>query len=866
MPEAEWDAFLAALRRPLPLAFRVNGAGPFAASLTAEMEAGLGGVWPASGAPLVLPGGEPPIPAPARLPWYPGGLAWSMTIPRGVLRKHPALAAAHARLTAAHDGGRVTRQEAVSMIPPLLLDVRPHHLVLDACASPGSKTAQLLEMLHTNTFAVGAAGGAGGAGGGGEGRGEGTGPTPTAAHAASPTGAVVANDKDPSRCNMLAHQVARCPSPALVVTCHDAAFYPTPGGGGGGGGGGAGGMKGAKGTKGGFLRFDRVLADVPCSGDGTLRKAVDLWRRWTPAAAVGLHPLQLRIAARGAALLGVGGRLVYSTCSLNPIEDEAVVAALLTASKGALVLADVSGELPGLARSPGLARWVVPCVRGAWEAAEDGGGGGKKKGRGSQGGQKAAPAAAAAAAAAAAEPAPPSFVSTWAEAQALPGGAPAKLRASMFPPPAPAADDCDTEAGGGNNNADPLNLHRCIRVLPHSGDTGGFFVAVLDKVGEMPGAAKEAAGAAGTAPAPAAAAEEEEGEGEGEGVGEQGTPPGAAAAAPAPGGEAAAAAPAAAPATAPTAAPPVTSKTWGGADPVTEVDAGGELTADLAREFGLPTHAPPLSALVVRSVEGVAAPRRVFAVSPGVQALLRADAGSGGRLKVVAAGVKVFERADGRGGAGGCNTASGALRYRPASDGAAYLARARPGRQVAGVTPGEMLALLEGRVVGLPDEAKLEKERGGGRAGGAGEQAGPPPLPALPPRTAALPAWADPATVAALPTLSHGGCVITLREPDATALGLPVGGPAAGLATAAWRGRASVSLSIPAIEASARAGVLRRAMVGAGMEVPAVPAVPVPIVNVGAKGGGGGEPAAAKKAKVGGEEVEVGAVEAVVEA
>jgi hypothetical protein len=72
--------------------------------------------------------------------------------------------------------------------------------------------------------------------------------------------------------------------------------------------------------------FDRVLCDVPCSGDGTMRKAPDIWRRWTPANGNGLHTLQLRIALRGAELLRVGGRMVYSTCTFNPVEDEAVVA------------------------------------------------------------------------------------------------------------------------------------------------------------------------------------------------------------------------------------------------------------------------------------------------------------------------------------------------------------------------------------------------------------------------------------------------------------------------------------------------------------------------------------------------------------
>ena len=114
-----------------------------------------------------------------------------------------------------------------------------------------------------------------------------------------------------------------------------------------------------------------MLADVPCSGDGTLRKSPDLWKKWSPASGVDLHTLQLEIATHAARLLKVGGRLVYSTCSLNPLEDEAVVAALLRRSRGALRLADVSAQLPGLARRPGMRAWRVGDVFG-WH--DEGGG------------------------------------------------------------------------------------------------------------------------------------------------------------------------------------------------------------------------------------------------------------------------------------------------------------------------------------------------------------------------------------------------------------------------------------------------------------------------------------------------------------
>lgn len=57
-----------------------------------------------------------------------------------------------------------------------------------------------------------------------------------------------------------------------------------------------------------------------------MRKAPDIWRRWSVSSGNGLHTLQLRIALRACELLRVGGRLVYSTCTFNPVEDEAVVA------------------------------------------------------------------------------------------------------------------------------------------------------------------------------------------------------------------------------------------------------------------------------------------------------------------------------------------------------------------------------------------------------------------------------------------------------------------------------------------------------------------------------------------------------------
>ncbi len=120
------------------------------------------------------------------------------------------------------------------MIPPLVLDVQPHHKVLDMCAAPGSKTAQLIEAIHKNEDTLS-------------------------------SGMVVANDADNSRCYMLVHQARRLQSPNFVITNCDASIYPRLS------------VKDEETGELKGLKFDRVLVDVPCSGDGTLRKNVDVW-------------------------------------------------------------------------------------------------------------------------------------------------------------------------------------------------------------------------------------------------------------------------------------------------------------------------------------------------------------------------------------------------------------------------------------------------------------------------------------------------------------------------------------------------------------------------------------------------------------
>lgn len=75
----------------------------------------------------LLPGREFQPPEP--MEWYPDRLAWHMNFSRAQLRKLPALEELHEFMKRENDAGAITRQEAVSMVPPFFLQVEPHHLV-----------------------------------------------------------------------------------------------------------------------------------------------------------------------------------------------------------------------------------------------------------------------------------------------------------------------------------------------------------------------------------------------------------------------------------------------------------------------------------------------------------------------------------------------------------------------------------------------------------------------------------------------------------------------------------------------------------------------------------------------------------------
>lgn len=402
VPEQEFPLLLQTLATPLPSSFRVVANGAFRESIQGKLRGEMSQLFRNISKSSELSKDESPLKPLSQIPWYPGGLAWSVSAPRQMLRRDNVLSPFHKFLVSMNEIGAINRQEAASMIPPLLLDVHPGHSVIDLCAAPGSKTAQILESVCGHSQPLGS------------------------------VGVVVANDADIKRCWMLAHQLKRFGSPQLIVTHHEAQQFPM------------------------IMSFDRVLCDVPCTGDGTLRKAPDIWRRWNSHIGIALHRLQRQITERGIDLLKPGGRLVYSTCSMNPVENEAVVAHILRKYDDDVELVDCSQQLPQLVRRKGLTTWLVKDN----SEKED------ELPMLSETGSDEKPETSLD------KDAPPgnSKVKGWFRTfDEVPERRRVKTVRSLFPP------STEEMASG------KFPLNRCMRIVPHDQDTGAFFVAVLQK-------------------------------------------------------------------------------------------------------------------------------------------------------------------------------------------------------------------------------------------------------------------------------------------------------------------------------------------------------------------------------------------------
>jgi 16S rRNA (cytosine967-C5)-methyltransferase len=156
----------------------------------------------------------------------------------------------------------------------LLLDPMPGEKVLDACAAPGGKTGYLAEMMKNH-------------------------------------GAIMACDRDDGRIRTLQDNLERLGVEIARFAQHDwTSDEPLP-------------------DAVAISPFDRILVDSPCSNTGVMRRRVDLRWRLVPKDFLRMQAEQLRILRAIIPLLKTGGVLVYSTCSIEPEENEKVINAIV---------------------------------------------------------------------------------------------------------------------------------------------------------------------------------------------------------------------------------------------------------------------------------------------------------------------------------------------------------------------------------------------------------------------------------------------------------------------------------------------------------------------------------------------------------
>jgi 16S rRNA C967 or C1407 C5-methylase (RsmB/RsmF family) len=268
--------------------------------------------------------------------------------------------------------GSLARQELASMLPAFALQpyISMESRILDVCAAPGSKTLQLLEGPHAR---------------------------------------VRANDV-PARIQVLKDAVARSGvafATKMKYSSQDARTYVinnnTP--------------------------YTIIVCDVPCSGDGTARKDQHVLKSWTPTTANALHATQVSILLRAVHNVAAGGIVCYSTCSLNPVEDEAVVAAVLKqyGPKTCTLMDIIVSNHVAMTFRPGVTTWKVADYQ--YETADDS--------------------------------------LDWYDSLEMAQQSNMQHAVPTLWPDANAVD---------------LALHKCMRVWPQDNNTGGFFVALIKKM------------------------------------------------------------------------------------------------------------------------------------------------------------------------------------------------------------------------------------------------------------------------------------------------------------------------------------------------------------------------------------------------
>jgi NOL1/NOP2/sun family putative RNA methylase len=187
-------------------------------------------------------------------------------------------------------------QEITSMMPILALNPRPDDLLLDLCASPGSKTTQAASLMNNQ-------------------------------------GTIIANDVNLGRVSILSANLERCGITNAIITKHP-------------------GNELAEKLEKLNMRFDKILIDAPCSGEGNIRCSPKTLLEWSEGLLKNLSKKQKRIASSAIPLLKEEGEIIYSTCTHSPEENEIVVQHLLDN----FPLKIIPINLP-LKTRPGLLKW-----------------------------------------------------------------------------------------------------------------------------------------------------------------------------------------------------------------------------------------------------------------------------------------------------------------------------------------------------------------------------------------------------------------------------------------------------------------------------------------------------------------------------
>ncbi|MBW2609611.1 MAG: RsmB/NOP family class I SAM-dependent RNA methyltransferase [Deltaproteobacteria bacterium] len=187
--------------------------------------------------------------------------------------------------------GYIHPQALTSCLASIALSPKPGSHVLDMCASPGGKTSHMAQLMNNS-------------------------------------GLIVANELYPNRHIPLENTLSRLGVLNSVLTSYQAQEFPLK------------------------QRFDYILADVPCSGEGRVRKTRESPEHNRGHIRQKLLDLQKKIIIRGYDLLDDHGKMVYATCTYNPDENESVVHFLLGNRNAELLPINL-----GFHYEPGLTKW-----------------------------------------------------------------------------------------------------------------------------------------------------------------------------------------------------------------------------------------------------------------------------------------------------------------------------------------------------------------------------------------------------------------------------------------------------------------------------------------------------------------------------